>query len=558
MKTKILLLVMVLGFGFSSCEKFLEENNQSGLTADQFYNTELGMNSVVNSCYSGLRLWYGREHPIAMCVVGTDLFLRGGDNKANQISDYTVDLNGGQTNIRDAWEDLYKSLNVCNTAISLLPSELLSDAVNTRYQGEVHFLRALYLWLIVETWGDVILNTEPTVGVVTTAQRSSVASFYEVIFSDLDLAISKLAPGKSADGRITQDAAMAFKARACLTRASQTGDAALYAEAASLAKQVIATNSYAFFDDYAALWDVTNSEGSTNSEAIFYVNYTNDETLNGDYDATSAGSREHLFYVMVYDKQAGMTRDVNNGRPWQRYMPSLHLLNLFDETVDQRYYGSFKTLWISNIPGLQEGGIDVFPLMAEGDTAIWAMKYDATSAQKAWAAQRYKIYDRSTMYEASGKPKLRSQFIELHKFFDETRATANQTWSSRDVFVIRLSEMYLIIAEAELNTNLSEATGYMNILRRQRAYPGMEEEMEITEGDMDLDFILEERARELCGEQIRWYDLKRTGKLVEYVRAYNPDAKDNIQDYHTVRPIPQVQLDAVINKDEFTQNQGYN
>lgn len=559
MKTKILLIIVILSFGFSSCDEFLKENNQSGLTANPFYSMELGIHSVVNSCYSGTRLWYGREHPIAMCEVGTDLFLRGGDNKANQISDYTVDLNGSQTNIKDAWNDMYKSLNICNTAISVLPSNVLSDAENTQYLGEVHFLRALYLEIIVETWGGVVLNTEPTIGVVTTVQRSSVDEFYDIIFSDLDIAISNLSPGKSTDGRITQDVAKAFKSRTCLTRASETNDATLYSEAATLAKQVIATENYSFFDDYKALWDMSNSEGGANSEVIFYINYTEDETLNGNYDAADGGaSREHLFYVMVYDKQAGMTRDVNNGRPWQRYMPSLHLLDLFDKNIDQRYFGSFKTMWFSNISGLQKGDIENFPLMAEGDTAIWIMKDDATESQKKWAANRYKIYDRSTIYDANEKPKLRSQFIELHKFFDETRATANQPWSSRDVFVIRLSEMYLIVAEAELYTNINEATEYMNILRKERAYDGKKDQMLISESDMNIDFILDERARELCGEQIRWFDLKRTGKLIEYVKAYNPDAKDNIKDYHTVRPIPQVQLDAIFNKNEFTQNPGYN
>lgn len=545
MKTKILISIsFILTLGFSSCDDFLEENNQSGLTADPFYSTELGLTSVVNSCYSGTRLWYGKEHPFGMCETGTDLFLRGGDNKANQISDYTVDMNGSQSNIADAWNNLYKSLNVCNTAISLLPSDILSDSDNKQYLGEVHFLRALYLWNIVETWGDVILNTEPTVGVVTTAQRSSIEEFYDVIFGDLNIAISNLASGKSTDGRITQDVAVALKARLCLTRASETNDASLYADAAQLAKDVIETANYSLFNNYADLWDMSNSEGGANSEVIFYINYTEDETLNGDYDANAGSSaRGHLFFVMVYDKQAGMKRDVNNGRPWQRFMPTLHLLDLFDESIDQRYSGSFKTVWYSNISGLQDGGIASYPLMSEGDTAIWAMKATATGEQASWAANRYKMYDRSVVYEANGKPKLRSQFIELHKFFDETRATANQTWSSRDVFAIRISEMYLIVAEAELNSNLNEATEYMNILRKARAFDGKEEQMEISEGDMNIDFILEERGRELCGEQIRWYDLKRTGKLIEYVQAYNPDAKNNIKSYHTVRPIPQTQLE---------------
>ena len=53
-------------------------------------------------------------------------------------------------------------------------------------------------------------------------------------------------------------------------------------------------------------------------------------------------------------------------------------------------------------------------------------------------------------------------------------------------------------------------------------------------------------------------DLKRTDKLLERVKAYNPDAKVNIKEHHLLRPIPQTQLDAIINKDEFGQNAGYN
>ena len=91
-----------------------------------------------------------------------------------------------------------------------------------------------------------------------------------------------------------------------------------------------------------------------------------------------------------------------------------------------------------------------------------------------------------------------------------------------------------------------------------RASNGKEAAMEIKPEQLTLDFILDERARELGGEQQRWFDLKRTGKLLERVKAYNPDAKVNIKEHHLLRPIPQTQLDAIINKEEFGQNAGYN
>ena len=99
----------------------------------------------------------------------------------------------------------------------------------------------------------------------------------------------------------------------------------------------------------------------------------------------------------------------------------------------------------------------------------------------------------------------------------------------------------------------------MNILRSQRAKAGKEEAMKVAQSDIeDIDFILDERARELVGEQLRWFDLKRFGKeqFVKRIKKCNPDAA-NVDEHHWVRPFPQTFLDAIENKTEFTQNTGY-
>jgi hypothetical protein len=99
------------------------------------------------------------------------------------------------------------------------------------------------------------------------------------------------------------------------------------------------------------------------------------------------------------------------------------------------------------------------------------------------------------------------------------------------------------------------------MVRRRAAWAGKEAAMEITEADMTFDFLMEERGRELLGEQTRWLDLKRWGNLVERVKKYNTDAAANIKETHNLRPIPQTQIDRSEKGSDggsvFPQNPGY-
>ena len=151
-------------------------------------------------------------------------------------------------------------------------------------------------------------------------------------------------------------------------------------------------------------------------------------------------------------------------------------------------------------------------------------------------------------------------YAYLVKHLDPLRPEVNWTAGSRNVFVYRLADTYLLAAEAAfLSGNAQKAAEYINVVRRRAAVPGHEAEMEIKSSDVTIDFILDERARELMGEMHRWYDLKRTDKLMERMNdpEISPMTAGKFKDYHVLRPIPRDQLTNVSNPEEFTQNPGY-
>ncbi|MNL45181.1 SusD family protein [compost metagenome] len=103
------------------------------------------------------------------------------------------------------------------------------------------------------------------------------------------------------------------------------------------------------------------------------------------------------------------------------------------------------------------------------------------------------------------------------------------------------------------------ALPYVNAVRQRASFPtGNAEAMKVKASDLTLDFLLDERSRELCGENMRWWDLVRTGKLVDRVKKHNLESAPNIQSpKHLLRPIPQNQIDAVVTGEPYPQNTGW-
>ncbi|HYE54415.1 MAG TPA: RagB/SusD family nutrient uptake outer membrane protein [Chitinophagaceae bacterium] len=545
-----------------SCKKRLIEYNPGGATADNVFNTPAGFESGVNAAYSYNRWLWGKEAGYHLLEASSDLWMSGVDDPNTEITQFTTGLNPANPVISAIWPRMYSAVNLCNALIKRVGNSSLPAATQRIREAELRMLRAWYYYTIVETWDGVHFTLDETQGIVTTANRTPVDSFYNQILADLRAAAPNLPNTTTDNGRVTRPAAEAFLAKVFLVKG-------MYDSSYFYANRVMTAYGLQLQPKYADLWLMSNN---VNKEVIWAVNYSTNLTLNDFTGPAGAiiypgghprgANNGHLHFLQKYDVRPGMERTIAYGRPFSRYMPTRFLLDLYD-TKDSRYDASFQEVWFSNratsttyTRTLTTGGTASFTLNP-GDTAHWVTRQTVTNAFR--DSRKYEIFDRTNTYNANGTPRNTSNFVSLKKFLDPTRPSIAEQQSARDAWIFRLADIILIAAEAKHKAgDNGTAASLINLVRRRAVITGQPvNSLDITAADVNIDFILDERARELAGEQWRWFDLKRTGKLVERVRANNPQAGANIKEHHVLRPIPQLQMDAVTNKTEFTQNPGY-
>ncbi|MCG2590881.1 RagB/SusD family nutrient uptake outer membrane protein [Rhodohalobacter sulfatireducens] len=547
---KYFIPVLVLGIlFFASCD-ILEEEVVSGVTSDTFYSTPEGFADAVDASYQPLRSYYGSEHGGNLTAMGTDIITNGGHGGYHYMNNYDAELNSESSPFWSLWSNFYQAINTTNAAISRAQNVDMPEEEKNTKLGEVHFLRAHYYFLLVEHFGAVHLTLEETEGVETEAERNPEDVIYEAIISDLEFAIQNLPTQQEEFGRVTEPAAKNMLGVVLLTRGykdfAQPDD---FSRAAGLFREIINNYNFVLLDDVMDPFDHDNEQ---NAEVIWSVQYTQDPLLNGD------GNRSHLHYRPWYEVfNDGLIRanDPGYGRPWIRFRPTQFAMeNYRPLDVDSRYKKFFQDVWYYN----DEGGLPSGA--AVGDTAIWVTDQFLTQEKVDELSSNLPGVNLMTWNKDNEDDPWYwhiNMFPMIKKVNDWKRPSTNYANGSRDYIVYRLADTYLMTAEALLQDGRpEEAVEYVNAIRTRAAWPGMENEMMITAGELDLDFILDERARELYAEQKRWLDLKRTRKLVDRVQMYNPtEAQQNIQDYHMLRPIPANQITRT--QAGYQQNPGY-
>jgi len=577
MKKKLIyLIVTLMVLSIQSCEEFLNEELVSDVSASSYYTNAAGIEDGVDAAYSFLKWVYSNERAYTLTVFGTDAYTNGADGNHKGFNWYDNGLNSANGVLTEMWVYLYRGVNQSNAIIDRIGAVTdMNEATKTIRIAEVRFLRALYYFNLTRQWGAVPLNLKETVGADPSAVPAEESEIYAAIIDDLEFAVTNLPATQSQYGRATKGAAQHLLGQVLLTRGYKSFTPNANADFTEAEKQFTAvidnTSQYELTKDMATLWSQDNQK---NKEIIFAVQYSVDAILNG-----GEGNRGHLYFLMEYDIRPGMIRDIANGRPFKRFRPTDYLLDLWGASrdIDNRYDQTYKHAWISNNPKsiptwtaaeVALGGVnkDGSPAVAGqlkyqvGDTAIYIPgpgREDKFMTEAGKRSARYLVYTRQPAYP--GDPLVYSErvFAHIGKFIDPRRPAIQWEQGSRDWFVMRLADTYLMRAEARFKLGkLVESRDDLIVVRTRAAKPGKVTDMvNATPSPVTLEFILDERAREMDAEQCRWYDLVRTGTLVSRVNQYNPEAQNRVDLHFTRRPIPQNQIDRTLGG--YPQNCGY-
>ncbi len=559
---KLVSFAIILLSIFSSCsEDVLKETPLDFLAPENAYNTVSGIRQGINGLQFYVRdTWYFGDNQDQLAIMfgcGTDVAYHGENPGGNiKLVNYKNEMTPENAIFTYFWERNYILIQRANVLIDRIKASdktiWTSDAQKNVYLGEAMFFRAYAYRILVTLYGDVPLVTEPTKSAKADFVRAPKADIYKLIEEDLTFAAANLpVRGKEeAPGRITQGAAGHFLSELYLTEGK-------YQPAIDAASKVIDGSGYALMtnrfgstvdvfgngDVFLDLFAYGNQNLSENTESLWVIQFEPLVTGGSQFPGERAWGPAYF--------RMGNTPD---GFPAFRGELYLNAYTGYSDTLGRPVswirptnlvaYDIWRSDWKNDIRNAEHNIKRNFyydnPASAFDKKKVDFSLYPAGTRDALKDTCQY-IY-----------PYFMKHTDPLHHFTEPNRSGGG--YNHKDVYAIRLAETFLLRAEAYIGLGKKDlAASDINAVRsRANAKP-------VSAADVNIDYLLDERARELYGEEFRPITLRRTGKLLERVRKYcnNPIFPAcNIQDYNVLFPIPQKQIDLNINA-KIEQNPGY-
>jgi len=559
-------LLAALAIALAGCRNdFLTEQPKAVIAPDNLYVNRQGFESGLYGIYN---LWRAErkgingasnDMAITAAMVGVDnaYSLRPAGNAPEQVfNDFGVRLNPADAYVRRLWEWLYQTVNAANTLIdrSENPAIAWTDAQKKQVVGEAKLLRAWAYRHLTYLYGAVPLNLSESKGstIRTDWDRASVAEVRKAIEKDLLDAEAGMADLPVVEGRASKVVAQHYLAELYLAM----GD---FQKARDKAQAVIANANYRLvtarygtqsgqpgtpFTDMFLDRNSNRSQGNT--EALWVIQ---NEYLSTGGDANIM----RRWWVNRYNEirvgspaRTPITFTVETGgRGLGRFAVTRFAFSLYEPGDHRGSAFAWRHFYLMNNPAS-------LPTNANANTAATcAVPGYRTGPTGGRLGDTVRLSVNCN--EPAPNATTASNWPSIRKWDWAPTDPADVQNSSNynDQVYLRLAETYLILAEAQLRLNdPAGAATTLNIIRaRANASP-------VTPAQVTLNFILDERSRELISEEHRRYTLLRTGTWFARTKQYNVYAGQFITLRDTILPIPQSVIDANLTK-PMPQNAGY-
>ena len=567
MKKYIVALISLITLG--SCSKdILDEVPKDVLSPENLYVDKGGFERGLYGLYNQIRQERGgidqtgtTQDPNnnitnGVMMVGVDNAYSNfaSSNNEKYYNEWGVRNNSTDGYTRQLFEWLYIVINGANTVINRAdnPSIKWTTTEKNQIVAEAKVIRAWAYRHLTFLWGDVPLKLDESTGnsIRTDYDRTPVAQVRKQMEDDLLFAEANLADEAVVAGRISKAVAQHYLAELYLT----IGD---NQKAKDKAQAIINNPMYKLvttrygvnvskpgnpFSDMFIDGNSNRSEGNTEALWVLQNKYL---STGGDYNIMRRYWVNRYDAITISNKTPIVVSIDNGGRGLGRFSPTRFALQVYNNTVDGRVGSSasdhrggstsgqyaWRFFWLMN--NTAAGGLPTGSNI--GDKVTINYNVDESLSNNRWPNTR----------KWDWAPAVASDVTQPSGFNDQ--------------IYLRLGETYLFLAEAQYK--LGDAAGAattINVLRTRANTTS------ITAADVNMNFILDERSRELFSEEHRRYTLLRVRDEQNpavpawYSRTvkYNKIASPNVQLRDTLLPIPQTVIDANLTK-VMPQNGGY-